>query len=227
MYFGLTNAPAAFMDLLNRVFLDYLNLFVIVFIADIFIYYKNENKHESHLRLALQVLKQHQLYAKFSKCEFWLTSIAFVGHVISCEGVEVDLKKMDAVRNWPILLTPIDIRSFLGLAGPYRRFIDGFSSISSPFISLSQKKVKFEWSEACEKGFQDLKDKLTSAPLLTLPKDINTTPVPYPLEFTLPSKNIFHPGYDSDKSSPTNNTFSFGKYILSGSYPSSTGFSAR
>nr|XP_019068167.1 uncharacterized protein LOC109119709 [Solanum lycopersicum] len=118
--------------------------------------------------MAFQVLKEHQLYGKFSKCEFWLRSISFLGHIISGDGVEVDSKKTDAVRNWPTPLTPTDIRSFLGLAGYYRRFLDGFSSITSPLTSLTQKKVKFERSEVCEKGFQELKDKLTSAPILTL-----------------------------------------------------------
>ena len=109
--------------------------------------------------MVLQVLKEHQLYAKFIKCEFWLSS---------GEGVEVDPKKMDAVRNWPRPLTPTSIRSFLGLAGYYRRFVDGFLLISSHLTALTQKKVKFEWLQACEKGFQELKDKISSAAVLTL-----------------------------------------------------------
>ena len=94
--------------------------------------------------------------------------VAFLSHIISSEGIEVDPKKTKAVKNWPRPLTPTDIRSFLGLAGYYIRFVDGFASIASPLTTLTQKKVKFEWSEACERGFQDLKDKLTSGPVLTL-----------------------------------------------------------
>jgi len=170
MSFGLTNAPAAFMDLMNRVFRNYLDSFVIVFIDDILIYSKSEDDHMNHLRIVLQVLKDHQLYAKFSKCEFWLRSVAFLGHIVSSEGIEVDPKKTDAVKSWPRPLSPSDIRSFLGLAGYYRRFVEGFSSIASPLTALTQKKSKFEWSESCERSFQLLKDKPTSAPVLTLPE---------------------------------------------------------
>jgi len=170
MSFGLTNALAAFMDLMNRVFRNFLDSFVIVFIDDILIYSKSEDDHMNHLRIVLQVLKDYQLYAKFSKCEFWLRSVAFLGHIISSEGIEVDPKKTDAVKSWPRPLSPSDIRSFLGLAGYYRRFVEGFSSIASPLTALTQKKSKFEWSESCEKSFQLLKDKLTSAPVLTLPE---------------------------------------------------------
>ena len=170
MSFGLTNAPAAFMDLMNRVFREYLDSFVIVFIDDILIYSKTKEEHAQHLRLTLQVLRQHQLYAKFSKCEFWLRSVTFLGHVVSDQGVEVDPRKTEAVKKWTKPLTPTDIRSFLGLAGYYRRFVEGFSSIAAPLTALTKKKSKYEWTETCEKSFQELKDRLTSAPVLTLPK---------------------------------------------------------
>ena len=123
MSLGITNAPADFMDLMNRVFRGYLDSFVIVFVDDILIYSKDEDEHESHLSLDFQVLKENQLYAKFSKCEFWLRAVAFLGHVISDDGVEVDPKKTDAVRNWPRPLTPTDIRSFLGLVGTIGGFL--------------------------------------------------------------------------------------------------------
>ncbi|XP_060185718.1 uncharacterized protein LOC132615153 [Lycium barbarum] len=168
--FGLTNAPAAFMDLMNRVFKPYLDLFVIVFIDDILVYSRSETDHVDHLRIVLQTLKDRELYAKFSKCEFWLKSVAFLGHVISGEGVKVDLQKIDAVKNWPRPTSASDIRSFLGLAGYYRRFVEGFSSISAPLTKLTQKKVKFQWSEVCEQSFEELKKRLTSAPVLTLPE---------------------------------------------------------
>ena len=123
MSFCLTNAPAAFMYLMNRVFREYLDSFVLVFIDDILIYSKTKEEHEQHLRLTLQVLRQHQLYAKFNKCEFWLRSVTFQGHVVSDKGVEVDPRKIEAVKNLPKPLTPIDIHSFLRLAGYYRRFL--------------------------------------------------------------------------------------------------------
>ena len=123
MPFGLTNAPAAFMDLMNRVFSQYLDHFVIVFIDDILVYSRNAEEHAHHLRLVLQTLREHGLYAKFSKCEFWLRSISFLGHVVSENGIEVDPKKVEAVANWPRPTTVIEIKSFLGLAGYYRRFV--------------------------------------------------------------------------------------------------------
>ncbi|XP_055826375.1 uncharacterized protein LOC129894748 [Solanum dulcamara] len=169
MSFGLTNAPAAFMDLMNRVFKPYLDMFVIVFIDDILVYSKNEEEHAHHLRVVLQTLRYQVLYAKFSKYEFWLASVAFLGHIISGDGIQVDAQKIEAVKSWPRPTSPIEVRSFLGLAGYYRRFVDGFSSISSPLTKLTQKKAKFQWSEACEESFQKLKTKLTTAPVLTLP----------------------------------------------------------
>ncbi|KAH0650386.1 hypothetical protein KY284_030298 [Solanum tuberosum] len=167
MSFGLTNAPAAFMDLMNRVFRQYLDMFVIVFIL---ICSRSENEHIDHLRIVLQDLKDQQLFAKFSKCEFWLRSVAFLGHIVSSKGTEVDPNKTDTVKSWPSPLTPSDIRSFLGLSSYYKRFVEGFSSIASPLSALTQKKAKFIWTEMCEKSFQELKDRLTSALMLTLPE---------------------------------------------------------
>ena len=143
MSFGLTNAPAAFMDRMNNVFCEYLDSFVIVFIDDILIYSKKKEEHEQHLRLTLKVFRQHQLYAKFSKCEFWLKSMTFLGHVVSDKGVEVDPMKIEAIRNWPKPLNPTNIRSLLGLPGYCRRFVEVFSSIVAPLTSLTNKKVKF------------------------------------------------------------------------------------
>ena len=170
MSFGLTNAPAAFMDLMNRVFRVYFESFVIVFIYDIIINSKTKEEHEQHLRLTLQVLSQQQLCTKFSKCEFWLRSVNFLGHVVSDQGVEVDPRKTEVVKNCPKPLTPTNICSYFGMDGYYRRFVEGFSSIAAPLTALTKKKSKFEWTETCEKSFQELKDRLTSAPVLTLPK---------------------------------------------------------
>ncbi|KAH0758120.1 hypothetical protein KY290_021613 [Solanum tuberosum] len=166
--FGLTNAPAAFMDLMNRVFKQYLDLFIIVFIDDILIYSRNEKEHASHLRVVLQTLKDRQLFAKFSKCEFLLQYVAFLGHIVSSEGIRVDSQKIKEVKQCPRPTSPTDIRSFLGLAGYYRRFVEGFSSIASPLTRLTQKKVKIQWSYDCENSFAELKTRLTITPILTL-----------------------------------------------------------
>jgi len=169
MSFGLTNAPAYFMNLMNKVFMDGLDKYVVVFIDDILIYSKDKEEHEHHLRTVLERLRSHKVYAKFSKCEFWLEKIAFLGHIITAEGVSVDPKKVQVVMEWQQPINISEIRSFIGLAGYYRRFIEGFAKIARPMSSLLQKDKKFEWTEACERSFQKLKEKLTTAPVLALP----------------------------------------------------------
>ncbi|KAJ0916254.1 putative nucleotidyltransferase, Ribonuclease H [Helianthus annuus] len=170
MPFGLTNAPAAFMDLMNRVCKPYLDKFVIVFIDDILIYSKNQADHEKHLRCILELLQREKLYAKFSKCEFWLREVQFLGHVVSERGIQVDPAKVEAVMNWQETKTPTEIRSFLGLAGYYRRFIENFSRIAAPLTSLTKKKEKFIWGPKQQESFEILKQKLSNAPVLTLPE---------------------------------------------------------
>ncbi|XP_037446316.1 uncharacterized protein LOC119316015 [Triticum dicoccoides] len=169
MPFGLTNAPAAFMDLMNRVFKPYLDQFVIVFIDDILIYSKTEEEHSMHLKIVLQILREHKLYAKLKKCDFWMNKVPFLGHIISEEGISVDPAKVQAVAEWQRPSTVTDIRSFLGLAGYYRRFILNFAKIAAPLTHLTKKGIKFEWSDECEKSFQELKNRLVSAPVLALP----------------------------------------------------------
>ncbi|GKA29277.1 putative reverse transcriptase domain-containing protein [Tanacetum coccineum] len=159
MPFGLTNAPAVFMDLMNRVCKPYLDKFVIVFIDDILIYSKNKQEHEEHLKIILELLKKEELYAKFSKCEFWIPKVQFLGHVIDNKGIHVDPTKIESVKDWASPKTPTEIRQFLGLAGYYRRFIEGFSKIAKPMTKLTQKKVKFEWGDKQEAAFQLLKQK--------------------------------------------------------------------
>ena len=171
MSFGLTNAPAAFMDLMNRVFKKYLDKCVIVFIDDILIYSKTKEEHAEHLRIVLEILRKEQLYAKWSKCEFWLTQVQFLGHVISKEGITVDPAKIEAVLNWERLKTPTEVRSFLGLAGYYRRFVQNFAKIAIPLTSLTRKIEKFEWTDKCEESFQELKKRLVTAPVLALPDE--------------------------------------------------------
>ena len=168
MPFGLTNAPAVFMDLMNRIFQPYLDQFVIVFIDDILIYSGSKEDHEEHLRVVLQIMRENQLYGKFSKCQFWLDNVAFLGHVISAEGVYADPQKIEAIVNWKPPTNVTKIRSFLGLAGYYRKFVEGFSKLAAPLTKLTRKEEKFVWSEACQQSFDELKQKLTSAPVLTL-----------------------------------------------------------
>jgi hypothetical protein len=141
--FGLTNAPAYFMGMMNKVFMDFLDKFVVVFIDDILIYSRNEEEHKQHLGAVLERLRNHRLYAKFSKCEFWLKEVGFLGHILSKEGIAVDPSKVMAVLNWKTPVTVTEVRSFLGLAGYYRRFIEGFSKIAKPMTELLKKNQKF------------------------------------------------------------------------------------
>lgn len=133
------------------------------------IYSKNEVEHEEHLRIMLHILKDRQLYAKFSKCVFWLKEVQFLGHVISKEGIVVDPSKVEVVTKWESPKNVGEIRSFLGLVGYYRRFIEGFSNIALPMTQLTRKGKKFEWTKECEESFQKLKERLTSSPILILP----------------------------------------------------------
>jgi hypothetical protein len=169
MTFGLTNAPVHFMYLMNSVFMPELDKFVVVFIDDILIYSKSEEEHVQHLRVILQRLRDHQLYVKFSKCAFWLREVPFLGHVISAEGIAVDPSKVQEVLEWKSPKSVTQIRSFLGLAGYYRRFILNFSKIAKPMTQLLKKEAKFTWSPRCEEAFLTLKKLLTTAPVLAQP----------------------------------------------------------
>ncbi|GJV71550.1 putative reverse transcriptase domain-containing protein [Tanacetum coccineum] len=154
MPFDLTNAPVVFMDLMNPVCRPYLDKFVIVFIDDILIYSKSEEEHEVHLKLILELLEREKLFGKFSKCEFWLQEVHFLGHVVNSEGIHVDPSKIKAMKNWNPSKTPTEIRSFLGLAGYYRRFIANFLKIAKPLTLLTQKNKKFDWGDEQENAFQ-------------------------------------------------------------------------
>jgi hypothetical protein len=153
MSFGLTNASAYFMYLMNKVFMEYLDKFVVVFIDDILVYSRSEEEHEEHLCLALQKLRQNRLYTKLSKCEFWMKQVAYLGHVISKGGISVDPSKVQDILSWNVPTSVGDIQSFLGLVGYYRRFIKGFSKISKPLTELLKKDKKFEWTSTCEASF--------------------------------------------------------------------------
>ncbi|KAG8480814.1 hypothetical protein CXB51_025559 [Gossypium anomalum] len=139
-------------------------------IDDILIYSCDETEHTEHLRLVLQILRDKQLYAKFSKCEFWLREVSFLGHVVSASGIRVDPSKISAILDWKPPRNVTKVRSFLGLAGYYRQFVKGFSMIASPMTKLLQKDIKFEWSGKCQKSFNQLKSYLTEAPVLVQPE---------------------------------------------------------
>jgi hypothetical protein len=169
MSFGLTNAPAYFMYLMNKVFMEYLDKFVVVFIDDMLVFSQSEEEHEEHLRPVLQKLREHQLYAKISKCAFWLKEVSFLGHIITDGGIAVDPSKVRDVLNWSPPKNVPEIRSFLGLAGYYRRFIEGFSKIVKPLTTLLEKGKEFKWDEKCQASFEELKKWLTTAPMLIMP----------------------------------------------------------
>ncbi|KAJ9544923.1 hypothetical protein OSB04_024630 [Centaurea solstitialis] len=159
----LTNALTAFMDLMNRVCKPYLDKIVIVFIHD------TAKENNEYLRKVLEMQKRERLYAKFSKCEFWLKEVQFLRHIVTRERIKVDPAKIEALQNWESPKSPTEVRSFLGLAGYYRMFIKHFSAIASPLMALTKMNVKFEWTPTCEYTFNNLKEKLTRAPILTLP----------------------------------------------------------
>jgi hypothetical protein len=167
MSFGLTNAPAYFMNLKNKVFMIWTDSSW--FSSTIFFYSKSDSDHEEHLRLVLQKLRDNQLYAKYSKCEFWIGEVPFLGHIISNGGISLDPAKVKEIVVWSIPTTVIEIRSFLGLVGYYRRFIEGFSKIAKPMTSLLQKGREFKWDEKCQDSFDQLKKRLMSPPVLVMP----------------------------------------------------------
>ena len=141
---------------------------MVIFLDDILVYSKSEEDYARHLRLMLQTLRDQKLYTKFSKCKFWLDRVTYLGHIISEEGVRVDPAKVADIVNWKRPTNVTEIRSFLGLAGYYRRFVKDFSRIAGPLSTLTQKKVKFEWTDKVESSFQELKKRLSEAPVLTL-----------------------------------------------------------
>jgi hypothetical protein len=166
--FGLSNALVVFMSLMNGLFREYLDKFVIVFLDDILVYSRTEEEHEQHLRMVLQVLREHQLYANLSKCSFYQEWIHYLGHIISKDGIAVDPEKIEAIREWSAPRNVIEVISFMGLVGYYRKFIAGFSKIAHPITSLQRKGKQFHWTEGCKESFQQLKQLLTSAPIMRI-----------------------------------------------------------
>lgn len=167
--FGLTNAPATFQTLMNDIFRPYLDLFVIIYLDDLAIYSKNEEEHEKHLRLVLDVLREHKLYAHPGKCELFKTEMEFLGHMVGADGVRPDPAKLSAIADWPTPRNPTEVLSFHGLANFYRRFIRNFSGIAAPLTALAKKSQPFAWGDSEEAAFRALKAAMLAAPVLTTP----------------------------------------------------------
>lgn len=169
MPFGLTNAPATFQALMNRIFHPEIDNFVVVYLDDILVFSKNMEEHRAHLARVLEVLKEHQLYAKWKKCSFAQASISYLGHVIDKEGIHTDPDKIKVVRDWKPPKNAQGVRSFLGLANFFRRFIQGFADIAHPLYDLTKKKATFVWQTIHEEAFEKLKQALISAPVVVAP----------------------------------------------------------
>jgi hypothetical protein len=168
MPFGLTNAPAIFQHLMNDVFREYLDRFVVCYLDDILIYSKNVEEHEEHVKLVLQKLREKGLYAKAEKCAFHQPKVEFLGYIISSEGLMMDPKKVQAVTDWASPKTVRDVQCFLGFANFYRIFIKNYSQVAAPLTRLTCKD-KLEWTPAAQKAFEDLKVAFTTAPILVHP----------------------------------------------------------
>jgi hypothetical protein len=169
MPFGLTNAPSTFMRLMNEVLRAFIGQFVVVYFDDILIFSKSMDEHMDHLRAVFNALRDARLFGNLEKCTFCTNRVSFLGYVVTPQGIEVDEKKIEAIDSWPQPQTITQVRSFLGLAGFYRRFVKDFSTIAAPLHGLTKKGVVFQWGQAQEESFSSLKDKLTHAPLLQLP----------------------------------------------------------
>jgi hypothetical protein len=169
MSFGLTNALTHLMYLMNSIFTSELDKFVMVFIDDILVYSKSMEEHEEHLQIVLQWLWEHQLYAKFSKCMFWIKEVPFLGHVVSPEGIAMDPSKVKEVLDWKPPMSVSEVQSFLGLVGYYQKFIPNFSKVANPITELLKKGNKYIWNDACDEAFKVLKNLLTTSPMLTQP----------------------------------------------------------
>ena len=167
--FGMTNAPPTFMRLMNSVFHQYLDEFVILYLDDILIYSRSEEEHLHHVRLVLQLLRRNQFFANRDKCEFGVDRIEFIGHIVTPQGIQVDERKVLAVKNWPVLKSSTDVRSFLGAVGFYRRFIPQFSQIATPLTDLTRTFSRFHWTHQHQHAFVTLKEALMTAPVLRLP----------------------------------------------------------
>lgn len=169
MPFGLTNAPATFQGLMNTIFAHLIRKCVLVFVDDILIYSQTLEDHVSHLREVFQLLQQHELYVKASKCSFAKSHLEYLGHIIGVAGVSTDLGKVKAVQDWPVPKNLRQLRGFLGLVGYYRKFIQGYGLMTNPLTKFLKKDVKYVWSPLAQEAFDSVKQALTQAPVLRLP----------------------------------------------------------
>ncbi|KAK9808466.1 hypothetical protein WJX73_009373 [Symbiochloris irregularis] len=167
--FGLSNAPATFQAVMNEVLGDLIGTICLVYLDDILIYSKSEAEHAHHLELVLQRLREHKLFASLPKCHFAVHETAFLGHIVSAEGVRPDPKKVSAVANWPVPRDLPELRRFLGLSNFFRKYIRGYTTLVHPLTALLAKDVPFRWSSECQAAFVELKRALTTAPVLRLP----------------------------------------------------------
>jgi hypothetical protein len=168
MPFGLTNAPSTFQGLMNHIFNPYLRKFILVFFDDILVYSKDFEAHIGHLKLTLELLRQHQLYAKKSKCRFGVKEVDYLGHIVSNLGVCADPNKIKAVLDWPLPKSIKSLRGFLGLTGYYRKFIKHYGAIAAPLTAMLKKNA-FVWTCEAKEAFQALRMAVTQAPVLALP----------------------------------------------------------
>ncbi|CAI7758786.1 unnamed protein product, partial [Closterium sp. NIES-54] len=167
--FGLTNAPATFQGMMQSIFSDFIDKFLVVFIDDLLVYSRTHEEHLNHLELVLARLSEHRLYAKRSKCEFAKTKLSFLGHVISHEKLEVDNSKVAVLKEWKQPSTVKEVLAFLGLANYYRRFVKGFAAVAAPLTDLLRKDSSFSWGPLQQQAFEQLKTSLTSPPALAVP----------------------------------------------------------
>ena len=164
--FGLANAPAAFQHMMNDIFKQGLDIFIVIYLDDILIFSRSLDEHQHHVTFVLKLLRKHRLYAKLEKCSFHTTSIEFLGFMISPAGITMAPSKTKDILSWPAPRSVIELQSFLGFANFYRKFIFNFSSITTPLTDLTKKNVKFNWSSAHQLAFDSLKKSFTTAPLL-------------------------------------------------------------
>ena len=167
--FGLTNAPATFQSVMNDVLRDVLGKFVLVYLDDIVIFSRTEKEHLMHLEIVMQILHEHKLYAKLSKCSFAQKELMFLGHVVGQNGLRVDPKKVSVVRDWPVPQNRLQVQSFLGFANYFRKFMVDSAALVHPLRHLCKDSVKFVWTKECQEAFDEVKDALCTAPVLVLP----------------------------------------------------------
>jgi RNase H-like domain found in reverse transcriptase/Reverse transcriptase (RNA-dependent DNA polymerase) len=169
MPFGFSNAPSTFQGLMNEVFRDYVDQFILVYLDDVLIFSRSEEEHKQHVEMVLQRLRDERLFAKLSKCEFNKSSVSLLGHIVGANGLQREGKKVEAVVKWPQPANKVEVQSFLGFANYYRRFISGFSQMAAPLSNLTKKKVSFDWTEPHEVAFEALTTAFTTAHVLKLP----------------------------------------------------------